>query len=265
MRTTIFYFTSTGNSLAAARRFAEKLGNTELVSIPCAAGAEPDCSSDRIGFVFPVYMWGLPNIVREFITACSFNESQYTFAIATCGGFAGGTLVQAGNLIRKRGGTLCAGFGVKMVGNYTPLYGAPPEERQSYLLSKAKEKLNKALSCVKEENRGTVEKGFFLTRWLLSGFVYRMGIKRIRKEDRNFSAEDSCTSCGICSDVCPVNNIEMVEGKPVWQHRCEHCMGCLQWCPEQAIQFKSKTKGRRRYHHPDVTMQDIKQSSKSAV
>jgi len=33
--------------------------------------------------------------------------------------------------------------------------------------------------------------------------------------------------------VCPVNNIEMVDKKPVWQNRCESCLACINWCPKE--------------------------------
>jgi len=28
----------------------------------------------------------------------------------------------------------------------------------------------------------------------------------------------------------------MFDGRPVWQHHCEQCFACLQWCPKEAIQ-----------------------------
>jgi len=47
----------------------------------------------------------------------------------------------------------------------------------------------------------------------------------------------------------------------MWQHHCEKCFACLQWCPQEAIQFGSKTSGRKRYHHPDVKLADMVRSS----
>ena len=75
--------------------------------------------------------------------------------------------------------------------------------------------------------------------------------------DKQFWVTDRCNSCGICVKVCPVNNINLIEGKPVWQHKCEHCLGCLQWCPKEAIQFGKSTAKRKRYHHPDIKVQDF--------
>jgi Fe-S-cluster-containing hydrogenase component 2 len=57
--------------------------------------------------------------------------------------------------------------------------------------------------------------------------------------------------------VCPVGNIRLVDGRPKWQHRCEQCLACLQWCPEQALQFGKHTARRERYHHPQISVKDL--------
>jgi flavodoxin len=67
MITQIFYFSATGNSLALARNIAMELGETELISIPKVSGNCVTATAPRIGLVFPVYAWGLPRIVADFI------------------------------------------------------------------------------------------------------------------------------------------------------------------------------------------------------
>ena len=79
--------------------------------------------------------------------------------------------------------------------------------------------------------------------------------------DEAFHTDERCISCGICAQVCPVGNILMAGGRPAWHHRCEQCFACLQWCPEEAIQFGSGTSGKRRYHHPDVTLAEMIQAT----
>ncbi|PIU25867.1 MAG: hypothetical protein COZ07_10650 [Candidatus Infernicultor aquiphilus] len=34
--------------------------------------------------------------------------------------------------------------------------------------------------------------------------------------DRSFQYDEKCNGCGICTRICPVNNIKMVENRPVW-------------------------------------------------
>ncbi len=56
MKTTIYHYTGTGNSLWVARAVAEGLGETNLVSIPDRRDDEPIGNSDTIGIVFPVHI-----------------------------------------------------------------------------------------------------------------------------------------------------------------------------------------------------------------
>ena len=64
MKTIIYYFTGTGNSLAAARGICARLGDCELVSIPTLTKSQAEIvpAADRVGIVCPVYDFGLPSI-----------------------------------------------------------------------------------------------------------------------------------------------------------------------------------------------------------
>lgn len=75
--------------------------------------------------------------------------------------------------------------------------------------------------------------------------------------EHGFWCNKQCNGCGICSKVCPIKNIMMVEGRPMWQHHCEQCFACLQWCPKEAVQFRKGTAYGKRYHHPKVKLSDM--------
>ncbi|UCC57943.1 MAG: EFR1 family ferrodoxin [Candidatus Bathyarchaeum sp.] len=76
--------------------------------------------------------------------------------------------------------------------------------------------------------------------------------------DRGFKVDDEkCIRCGTCVSVCPMNNIKIVNDKVTWNHNCEICLACIHWCPQNAIQHFN-TQGIPRYHHPDITLQQIK-------
>ena len=152
---------------------------------------------------------------------------------------------------------MAAGFVLRMPGNYTPLYGAPSREKQEKLFTAAAARIPEIVRTIQAEGRGPVERGSWLGNLLLSQWVYKAGSSRLHGSDTAFWADDKCNSCGICRKVCPVANIEMEKGRPVWPHHCEQCMACLQWCPQEAIQSGKRTPGRARYHHPDVTAKDF--------
>ncbi len=251
MPTRIYYFSGTGNSLYVARMLAKGLGEAEVVPIPQAILQPPAAPAERIGFVFPVYMWGMPLIVERFCRGIQADSSAYCFGVVTCGGSAGGTLAQLEQTLASRNLTLAFGAVVQMPGNYTPLYGAPSETTQRKLFNQATLRLNAILEDLHASRRGQVDRGSWFGRTVMSGFVYRFGSRHLAAGDVKFFADERCNSCGLCAKVCPVGNITLQNGKPAWQHRCEQCMACLQWCPQEAIQFGPRTAGRRRYHHPE--------------
>ena len=262
METTIYYFTSTGNSLETARLIGQKLGNTTIVSIPSIVNSEEIvCTTERIGFVFPVYMFGLPLIVKRFVEKLrTANKNAYIFATATCGGNLGIALSQIQTILQKNGLDLTAGFMVKMPGNYTPLYSGPEHKTLVKLIAAAGNKTNQiANQIIKQEK--VMAKGSALFR-ILGRLMHKNIAKEIPIMSKKFTVRNTCKSCGICERVCPTKNIHLQNGKPNWLQRCEHCLACLQWCPNNAIQWGNKTAGRRRYHHPAINIRDIEQAAK---
>jgi ferredoxin len=257
MSTTIFYFTGTGNCLKVARDLAAELGDAEVISIAKAINKEIDLLTERIGIVYPVYMFGMPLIVKEFIGKLKSGKDKYIFAVATYGGMAGSALGQTARQLTSQGMQLSAGFSVKMPGNYTPLYEAIPLEKQNKLFAEERQRIKAIAETVKEKRQVKIENGPFLLNLFFSGLLYNLFSPKIPLMDRDFWADEKCTSCGTCAKVCPVNNIEIINGRPVWLHKCQQCMACLHWCPVEAIQYGKKTSGRRRYRHPEVKVEDM--------
>ncbi|MGA1790521.1 MAG: EFR1 family ferrodoxin [bacterium] len=258
MKTILYYFTGTGNSLKIARDLAEVLNHTDLCPMAGLIAEEHiSVSSDRVGIICPVYMWGLPLIVQDFIEKLNLNKSQYVFAVLTYGGFPAGTLKQIDKLLHSKGLKLSAGFGVRMPGNYIPMYGAFSEKKQAELFSKEKEKIEQIAEMIEENKSVNIKGCFFPADWIFSGLIHKLGSQKMLGLDKDFWVNEKCNGCGICAKVCPVNNIKMNEEKPIWQHHCQQCLACLHWCPQEAIEFGKHTPGRKRYRHPEVYMEDM--------
>jgi len=267
MNTILYYFSGTGNSLVIARDLAAALGNTTLIAIPRALQEPVTGAANAVGIVFPVYAWGPPRIVTDFISSRKWHDISchgipYLFAVCTCGGFPGGTLTLVERALRAQGGNLSAGFSIVMPGNYTALYGAIAEAKQQKLFARARARVVEIAELIKARRNRPVEKSFFLVNWL-TGFLYKFGLPKFKTADVKFWVMDTCTHCGLCVKVCPRFNIDLKDGRPQWHGNCEQCMACLQWCPVEAIQFGQATKKRKRYHHPAVKAKDlfVKQSN----
>ena len=56
--------------------------------------------------------------------------------------------------------------------------------------------------------------------------------------------DSDCTQCGLCVKVCPMDNLEIINGKVVQKDNCTICYRCVNICPQKAaiVYFRSKPK-----------------------
>ena len=256
MHTRLYYYSGTGNSLWVARQLAARLdGEVELV--PLLADCRlPDTPCDRNGLVFPVHMWGVPRRVVEFVSQFAGQPDGYQFAVAVNAGQVAASLLQLQKLLQARGFSLQAGFGMLSPSNYIIWNGAEPVAKQQERFAQAEQKLDRIAAIVRDRASAPIEQGPWWQNPFLS-FAYKFAFPKVAAMDKDFWTEETCTSCGLCARVCPADNIRLESGRPVWQHRCEQCLACIQWCPQQAVQYGKKTAGKQRYHHPAVSVADM--------
>lgn len=271
MNQIIYYFSGTGNTLFVARDIAKRLGAslTPIVSLVDETAVHLD--SEVVGIVHPVYYGELPVVVREFAEKLVNLDEKYIFAVCTFGGSAGDSLRSLKKIIRSRGGELSAAYGVHMPQNAFYKFW---EKHEPLYRKWRKKKLNIVVSNTEARKTGTFFTNIFFDIIFkgiqayvrpkykqsfikLSGASPDLSVDElIRLNDTSFSVTDKCTGCGVCAKVCPVKNIVMVKGKPAWQHRCENCIACYNFCPEKAIRNGIASEGYY-YRHPDIKVSDM--------
>lgn len=235
----IFYFSGTGNSEWVAKKIAERL-NERTYDITLIKEAPETEEEERMGFVFPVYAWGIPEPMAVFIKKLK-KVSAFTFGICTCGEDAGRTMKKFSKLYH-----LDSAYSISMPNNY--IIGGDLEEKEVVLhkLENAESEISKiSEEILHREKVYRVHEGKLAT--LKSGIV-NTGFNRFARSTKPFFAEqEKCNGCGLCAQKCPSRAIEMSEGHPVWKGNCYQCMRCINACPQTAIQYGNKTAGRRRY------------------
>ena len=262
MSTTIYYFTGTGNSLLVSKDLAAELGNTRLIPIAKAI-QEPqsDPTDECIGFVFPLYYQGIPALMQDFIKKLPLDNKKYLFGVVTNGG--GDALGHLSKLLAKKGLTLAAGFQVSMPYNYIiNNFGLDitAAEKRKQQMELEKVKVKEFARIIKERRQvGILHKPSLKWRIFaaLPVMTHARSARRLGKSAKNFWADDQCIGCGQCVKICPVNNIELSNGKPVWHDHCQQCLACLHWCPKKAIQYNKYTQNKTRYTNPAITVKDM--------
>lgn len=263
MRTEIFYFSGTGNTLALARELAGKLEDTTLTSIPACKEEKVVSTADAVGIFFPVYALGMPRAVAAFAARLEIPGQSYVFGVANYGGVGRNALLQLDRALRRQQRKLHAGFGIAMPSNYTPFGGAESDAVQKRKFQRATDKIAVIADAVGERRPARIEHALLLP-FAVTHALYRWLLQRILRDVKKFRATEKCIGCGLCARVCPVGNIALSDKRPVWGSNCEQCLACLQWCPSEAVEITGHTEGKKRYHHPDVAVDDMVVDMRSA-
>jgi ferredoxin/flavodoxin len=255
MNTTIYYFSGTGNSLKVAKDIAAGLQSAEFFKICKNNIGIKNTTSNNIGIVFPVYVSGMPFLVKEFIEKLRIKKEVYVFTVATFGVSAGASIAQLEKLLVHKGIKLSAAFKMQMPGNYQVMYPPFSEKKQLEFFKNEEESIAKIVSAINNKKIVKCSGIGNVIMKAVGGLMYKSF--NPNEKDKNFWTDDKCNGCGICLQVCPANNIKMQEGTPEWQHKCEQCVACMQWCPQKSIQYKKVTVKRGRYNHPDIKAKDL--------
>ena len=248
----ILFFSGTGNSEYAARRIGRIIGE-EPVSLAKRL-READCSpleSETPWVVCaPIYAWQMPRVVRDHIASTELRGSRDVYFVLTCGGDTGNADKYARKLCRSKGMNFRGMARIVMPENYIAMFGAPDADEARSIIEKAVPGIDETAALIKEgRDLPPVKKSplaGFLSAVVNKGF-YASAIKADK-----FFATDACVSCGLCEEVCPLGNITLKDGRPVWGGNCTQCMSCICRCPKEAIEFGTKSAGKRRYICPDV-------------
>jgi ferredoxin len=292
----IFYFTGTGNSLAFAREIAKKIEGQLISIVSQMEKETINVSTDVIGIVFPVYYasnlcTGIPLIVEKFLNKLEINPSQYIFAVCTHSGMPGTTIENVVKIVKSCGGKLAAGFTMKTYNNapsvweklkksifhkeYNDKARIKVQNKQEKALKQRNEKVAFIAEYIRTKKEGRFETRKRLTKilfapllFLLIKPVFNHRYKKLSKSshlrfkemipiaDKSFQYSETCNGCGICVQICPVNNIKLVNSRPVWLHHCENCFACYTWCPSSAI-YGDIVSYAEHYHHPNIKISDM--------
>lgn len=252
-KTLVLCFSGTGNSLYVANALGEKLKNTVLHSIPLNDPSLDLSGYDRIGIVAPLYYYYLPQVVSETLGKLNLPSHAYYFALITRGvPPEGAALGQIKKILRSKGAMLSFGRYVQMPLNDVSFY-RPKQRQAAPRLAAFQKNCFGLIKAISEKKKSISLEPLALGAPLIKNLFF----KTPQTMDRYFSLDKNrCTKCGICSEICPMGNIE-TNPHPQWKGNCQLCLSCYHYCPHRAISYKNLDPKKHQYQNPQIKMTEL--------
>lgn len=234
-----YYFSGTGNTLLIVNKmkeiFEKKGINVSLKRFEKNNPREID-TGKVIGLGFPVAYQSTYFFLWEFFKEMPKTEGTEVFMVDTLGGFSGGIVGPLKKELENKGYTAIGAEEIIMPSNLN---------FKEYDKEKNKEKISIGLEKAEEYAYKLIQNEAHWSRIpVVSDIVHVLSesevIKNYIKKNFALSADNSkCVKCGLCMELCPVDNISL-DDYPVFENRCQGCMRCISFCPKEAISMKKE-------------------------
>lgn len=236
----VLYFTGTGNSRYLARRIAEGLDMPlyDLNTCIKAGDTAPVQTGQDVVLVTPTYAWRIPRVVSQWLGKTALTGAERIWFVMDCGSEIGNAAKYNRQLAAQKHLRYMGTAQIIMPENYIAMFNAPQKEQARSIVEQAEPALQKALAQVRAGQEFSPLRDTLYDRFM-SGSVNPAFYRFFVKADA-FRATDACIGCGKCVELCPLNNIRLENGKPVWGKHCTHCMACICDCPKEAIEYIEK-------------------------
>ena len=164
----------------------------------------------------------------------------------TCGSEIGNADRYNHDLCTEKGLACMGTAQIVMPENYIAMFSAPQADKAREIVAQAEPSIDRAIAAIQAGECFAPTRNNLYDRFM-SGPVNPIFYKFFVKADA-FTVSDACIGCGQCAKRCPMNNVTLKDGKPVWGRNCTHCMACICYCPVSAIEYGKKSVGQPRYH-----------------
>ena len=253
----ILYYSGTGNTAIVARLLAKEL-ETDFALIPTVDPRRFDTADRDLVIAFPVYAWGVPPVVVNFIRLLPesvierMSEGKTRlWCIATCGDETGLAVEMFRDVFRSRGVEVSGAWSVLAPNVYVllPGFDVDKDAIEDHKLDAMKprvQKIAKKISGFKSGDKSIEDVHRGSRPKLKTRLIYPL-FRKWGVNTRKWHWNAECISCGKCAEVCPENNIAMVGGHPKWGINCDSCTACYHVCPVHAVQYGRITEGKGQY------------------
>ena len=246
----ILYFSGTGNSQYVAQRIADALSEPllRLNDRIKSNDTSPVETGKQLILVTPTYAWRIPRLVEDWLLKTELTGAGQVWFVMTCGSEIGNAARYNRALCLEKHLAYQGTAQIVMPENYIAMFNAPQPGEARQIVARAEPDIDRTIAAIAAGQPFPPPRSNLYDRFMsgpVNPIFYSFFVK-----DRAFTAGDACTGCGQCARLCPMNNITLQSGKPVWGGHCTHCMACICHCPAAAIEYGKKSLGKPRYRFP---------------
>ena len=244
----ILFFSGTGNSRYIANRIVDALQDDVVdLNAKIKANDQAPLQTGRdVILVTPTYAWRIPRIVADWLSKVELTGAERIWFVMDCGSEIGDAAKYNRKLAESKNLVYMGTKQIVMPENYIAMFDAPEDEEARRIVKKAEPDIEEAIASIKAGVHFPAPRRNLYDRFM-SGAVNPVFYAAFVKADA-FKAGDACNGCGACARRCPMNNVHLEGGRPVWGRDCTHCMACICYCPAEAIEYGKKSVGKPRYH-----------------
>lgn len=237
------YFSGTGNSKYAMEVFCNEYDKVaKTFSIEDNNIIEAIRNEELLVFSYPVQYSTVPKILCDFIIENKeLWNGKKVFVIATMGLFSGDGAGILGRLLQQYGAEVLGGLHLKMPDSISDEKALKrPLNKNKELVKKAEQKIRKSVQLLKSGK--PTREGIGILYRLAGFFGQRLyfGYKTKNYSDKLRVDEGKCVGCGNCENICPMNNIKIIDKKVLQNNECTMCYRCINNCPKQAMTLLGK-------------------------
>ena len=246
----ILYYSATGNTKFIAKLLAKQLDDECVDLLERIRTNDTSSFHSEKPFVIctPIYICEPPIFLMKYLKKVTFTGDRRMYLVCTSGGYAGAAGPIMHRLALRKKMKYMGRAEVTMPRNYmaNTLYSMLTPEASRERILKAGRCVPGIARRIKAGERLWARYIFLFERLIIYPFTPFWA--RVRQSSKPFHTTEACVGCGKCARLCPLNNIEMVDRKPVWKKSCAHCMACIGNCPFHAIEYGDITRTKEKYN-----------------
>ncbi|MEO1816905.1 MAG: EFR1 family ferrodoxin [Acetobacterium sp.] len=231
----LVYFTGTGGTARVAdvfeRSFMKKsiaVQRTELKGTVAPVGY-----GDLLVLLFPVYAFNAPKPIAEWLKKIQPAQGHPVVVISVSGGgeISPNTACRMSTIrhLEKKGYDVVFEKMMVMPSNF--LIGFD-ESLSAMILHATPVIVDKVVAEIMEGKRHRTEPYGIDRIASKLGYLERLGGSFF---GRQLKISDKCVDCGWCEELCPRDNIKIIDGKHIFGKDCVICLRCIYGCPQRAI------------------------------